>query len=222
MFSYLYTLLQENDCAVSCCSYQAVTTNDEPADDTEESLKIIGFVDAVKGLYDYSLWSVWGKLFKKELFTPDIPTYNLIVSEDLLLNYFLFKNAKRTVISNKKKYFYFRHKGSVMASGVSMRRIQSQIKAYKTVSEDLDKNSPAYPYQGANRVLNDFLLLNDVIKQNASKECFDTVLQDIKECKQYIFDKRNNYCVFLKHKIAFIILSVFPPLYRLMFKLIFS
>ena len=219
MCEYLLNLIDSGDYQAACCSYCLTTDDTEPPEANDETLTVLDFNGIIKGLYDYSLWSVCLKLFRRELFEKaEIPEINLTVSEDLLTNFYLFRQCSNIIVSNKEKYFYFRHEGSVMTT-LTERRIADQLTAYKEISDNLSEGTLPHTYSMANRLLNDFVLLNSMIYHNKDRELSAPVLRDIKQCRKYIFSKENAYCMGMKYKIAFLMLMISPKLYSIMIKL---
>lgn len=221
MLEYLYSLIKSGDYQISSCGYKVVRSEDIPSEAKEEKLTVLDFEGMTKGLYDYSLWSMCFKLYKKSLFDNiEVANDGLTVSEDLVQNYFISKRIEKIVISNLDKYYYFRHSDSAMAVEISLRRVNDQIKAYKIIYDDFDKNSVAFSYQAANRLINDFSLLNQIINKKLDKELYNLVRADILECKGYVFDKKNSYCFGFKHKLGVRLICYMPALYNLMIKLL--
>lgn len=219
MCRYLISLIDSGDYKAAGCSYCLTSDDTEPPETDEEVITVLDYNGIIKGLYDYSLWSVWGKLFKKELFEKaEIPEIKLTVSEDLLTNFYIFKQCESIIVSNKEKYFYFRHSGSVMTK-LTMNRITDQLSAYKAICNMLDVGTLPHTYSMANRILNDFQLLHSAIHNGEGSEFSNPVIRDIKECRKYIFKKENAYCMRKKYKIASLILMISPKIYSLLIKL---
>ncbi|MCC8073619.1 MAG: glycosyltransferase, partial [Clostridiales bacterium] len=172
MLEHLYRLIKSGDYRIASCDYELKFDENILDENTPVKTVELDFCDMIKYLFDYSLWSIWAKLYKRDLyFKAEKPKEKLTVGEDLLQNYFIFKMTDKMIVSNKKGYIYFRHKGSVMAKDVDIDRLNNQLKSYRIIYNDFDKNSPAFPYQAANRILNDFNLLNTSIIQNAGSDC---------------------------------------------------
>lgn len=214
---YLYSLVNSGGCDIACCSYELSYDGKSNIVNPNEQVNCRSFEECVRRLYDDSLWSICAKLYKKELFNkiPEIEV-KLTVSEDLLLNYYLFKSAGSAVISNQKKYNYFRHSGSAVGRGINPKRIEDSMTAYQIIYDDFDKSSPAFSYQAANKISNDFMLLNCIIKEKSCREYYSVLRKDILKDFKYIFKAENSYCFAARHKIGAVLLAVFPRLYDLM------
>lgn len=87
---------------------------------------------------------LWNKIYKKELFKDIKIDESIKINEDLLINYYLFKNAKKSIFYDKCFYNYTIRKGSAATSKVNINKIIDPIKVRKEILEDLDKNSDLY------------------------------------------------------------------------------
>lgn len=219
MLEQLHSLICSGDYQLAGCSYELVTDSNESSDSSQGRTHELDFADMIKGIYDYNLWSVCFKLYKRELFSTDLPEIDLTVCEDLLLNYYIFKQCDKIIVSDRKDYFYFRHPDSVMSGNADERYITDSLTAYKTISEDIDISSPAFSYQAANRIKNDFRLLNEIIRHKQDKRLYKAVRDDLLSQKSYVFKKENSYCFGIFNKLATILITVCPPIYNLMTKL---
>lgn len=220
MFEQLHSLICSGDYQIACCGYELVTDSNEIGDSSQGKTQELDFAGMIKGVYDYNLWSVCFKLYSRELFDDkDLPEIDLTVCEDLLLNYYIFKHCDRIIVSDRKDYFYFRHSGSAMSGNANERYINDSLTAYRTISEDFDISSPAYSYQAANRVRNDFRLINEIIKHKQDKSLYNAVRDDLLSQKQYVFKKENSYCFGIFNKLATMLLAVCPVVYNLLIKI---
>ena len=221
MLECLYSLIKGGDYQISSCGYNLSYGETDFASDSEKAvIKSLSFDLAMKNLSTDSLWSIWGKLFEKSLFNelPEIDN-NYSVSEDLLLNYFLFKNAKKIVVTNEKKYIYFRHSDSVMGIPLNKDRIEHSTAVYRIIRDDIDKSSDAYTYHMANIASNDMMFLKEIICQNICREYYKPLRKEIFDCRKYIFSNKNRQAFPTKKRIAVLILFVCPKAYNLMIKL---
>lgn len=220
MFEQLHSLINSGEYNIACCGYELVTDSNEISDSSQGKAQVLDFAGMIKGIYDYNLWSVCFKLYRRELFDiTDLPEIDLTVCEDLLLNYYIFKHCDKIIVSDRKDYFYFRHPESVMSGNANERYITDSLTAYRTISDDFDISSPAYSYQAANRVKNDFRLINEIIKHKQDKKLYNAVRDDLLSQKKYVFKKENSYCFSIFNKLATILLTVCPAIYNLLIKI---
>lgn len=77
------------------------------------------------------------KLFKTSLFDDIRFDQNVYYAEDLLMNYFVFKNTKSICIGLDKKYYYRIHSGGMMRKKFSTRRM-SGLDACMSILADAD------------------------------------------------------------------------------------
>lgn len=221
MFDCLYKLMTSGDFQISCCSYQLVKDGGQPQKESSpEIIKQYGFSDIIKNLYNDAMWSLCTKLYDRVLFENiDNINSNLSVSEDLLLNYHLYKRCKTAVLTDKKLYFYFRHSDSVMGKSLNIKRIKDSMTAYQLIENDMDKSSKAYSYHIANMISNDFGFLMQIVKQNTCFECYDEIRKEIIKYKKFIFKKENSGTLSINHKIGVILLIFSPKLFNLTLKM---
>lgn len=221
MLQRLYDLLQDGDYQIACCQYKSVYEN-RPAKYPQQngSLKVYTFAQAIKNLYHDNLWSVWGKLYRRELFDTDkLLSAPLRVSEDLLLVYSLMKQCRQLVLTQEPLYCYFRHSASVMAEPLSETRIRDSMKAYRMIEQDLDKNSEAYVYHIQNLLSNDFGFLNSIILKNTCQSCYRELRREILSFKKYAFINNGSPAINKRHKLGVVLLQCCPPLFNLAVKL---
>lgn len=87
---------------------------------------------------------IWNKIYKKELFKDIHIDESIKINEDLLINYYLFKKAKKSIFYDKCFYNYTIRKGSAATSKVNKNKIIDPIKVRKEILEDLGKNDYLY------------------------------------------------------------------------------
>lgn len=217
MYEYLINLAVNHDAQVACAAFRDVDINDMEApyeDNAAEQLKIYDFKNMIKYMNDDCLWSMCNKIYSRALFesTPEF-SERLSFSEDAMYNYFLYKNTKKLVVSNKIKYNYFRHQESAIAGCITYDLIDDSMLAYKIIDDDFDKSSDAYPYQIANKVKNDMFLINSVIRNQKCLDRYEVLRKDILKYKKYIFDKRYRDVYCFRHRFGVFLLKYAPKIY---------
>lgn len=219
MYSYLYGLINKYSADAAGCNMrqiregqEAENVNDEPA---EEKIELFDFPDIMKNINRNTLWSLWGKLYKKELFEdlPDLPQY-LVFSEDMMMNYFIYKNVKVMAVSNLAKYNYYRHYSSAISGALTYKIIDDSVLAYNIIDNDIDKNSPAYPYSISLKITNDMFLINSIVRNNKCFDRYEQLRKDILKHKKYVFSKKCSNYFSMRHKIGVILLMFAPKLYN--------
>lgn len=217
MYEYLYGLIINYDAEIANSKIRHIDENGsfENNENASEIIKIFNFIDIFKNMNQESLWSLCNNLYKRSLFDslPDLPT-NLVFSEDMLMNYFLYKQINKLVVSNLVKYSYFRHADSAIAGGLTYNIVDDSILAYKIIDDDFDKKSPAYPYSISLKILNDMFLINSIIRNNKCFDRYDKLRKDILIHKKYVFSKKCKNIFSLRHKIGIILLMIAPKFYN--------
>lgn len=220
MYEELYKLITDSNSDIASCKYFLTKESEFITDDSEEIVKHYDYCGIIKNIYSEHLWSLCLKLFKRELFEKEeIKPYDITVAEDMLLNYSLFKHCKKLTVTNKKYYYYFRHSDSVMSGQLNAKKINDSLRAYQIIDEEFDKNSPAYPYQVANMLSNDFGFIMQIIRTNSCWECYDQIRQEILAHKKYAFMKCNSSILNNGHRLGVILLGTFPKLFDLLIKI---
>ena len=217
MYEYLVNLCEENHAQVASTALRVVdiSENNISTHQENEKVHINNYENIFKRMSADDLWSMCQKIYLRKLFDalPKID-YSISVSEDMMVNCLLYKNVDCLVVSNQKKYNYFRHAESAIAGVLTRNIVEDSIKAYNIIDKSFDKNDSAYPYQMANKIKNDFFLINSIIRNNKCLDRYDYLRNDILKNKDYIF-KKGSKAVFSKtQKIGVILLIICPKLYN--------
>lgn len=219
MIDKLFSLITENNAQISCIGFNSVSSydidngvNDASCDD---GIEILNYVGMIKHLTDRCCY-LCGKLYCKYLFDnlPNLPD-NLSVSEDAMLNCYVFKNAEKMVVSNLKKYNYFRHCESVLSGCITYKMIDDSRNAYKIIENGIERSSSAFPYHVFNRMCNNLFLLNSIIRNNKCLDRYNEIKKDIINAKEYAFNSKYSDVFKLKHRIGIVLLMISPKLYNL-------
>ena len=220
MYEYLFKLAERHSADIAHSNMRTISADGECSVENPETeqIQVFCFEDIMKNINTHSLWSVWNNLYKKELFDSlptDLPT-NLVFSEDMMMNYFLYKKANKMAVSNLLKYNYFRHSESAISGKLTYDIIDDSMLAYNIIDKDFDKSSPAYPYFVSLKITNDMFLLNSIIRNDLCRDRYKPLKKDIVKNIKYIFSKKcSNYFQF-RHKTGVILLVICPKLYNKM------
>ena len=222
-FEYLYNLANSNSAQVASCAFYGVNEGETEAKITfalDEEIKAYGFEGTVKYMNEDSLWSMCNKIYERQLFDklPKLPE-GITFSEDMMLNYFIYKNIDKIAVSNIPKYYYFRHSGSAISGCITYSLIDSSMLAYKTIDDDFDKGSSAYPYQISNKLQNDYFLLNSIIRNRACTDRYKILRKDILSFRRYIFSRKYKNAFRKKDRYATALLCVCPFVYNALIRL---
>lgn len=174
MYEYLLKIMEMTGSQVSSVSAKIIDESDsteilDPSAN-EEKIQVYDNIETIKNMHK-GLMSVTKKLYKKSLFEslPEID-FSIKFAEDSMLNGLLYRNVEFLVVSNLKKYNYFRHGDSAISGVLTSRIVEDTIKAFNILLNNVDQNSEVYQYYMANQIISDFFLLNSIIRNN---KCLD-------------------------------------------------
>lgn len=106
-----------------------------------------GVIDLIEGKYIEP--GLWNKLYKKELFNKipkDKLDFSIKINEDLLLNYFLFKESKCSVYIDECYYHYQLRPNSAATSKINENKMIDPIKVLNIMLQDNIPIGPYYDY----------------------------------------------------------------------------
>ena len=146
MFEVLIDNAIKYDADISHCGYKMVfpsridyyyNTGELIEQDNELGLKDLVLGQRVEpGLVN--------KLYKRDLFTTVRMNENIKINEDLLANYYLFKQSSKSVFYDKCMYSYIVRKGSAATSKININKIVDPVKVRREMLEDTRKESNLY------------------------------------------------------------------------------
>lgn len=98
--------------------------------------KTAGLADLLSGQFIEP--GLWNKLFHRSLFDSltGKMDYSIKINEDLLMNYWLFKNADRAVYEDICPYHYIVRKGSAANSGISEHKLWDPLRVTRIILDD--------------------------------------------------------------------------------------
>ncbi|MDK0927596.1 glycosyltransferase family 2 protein [Clostridium perfringens] len=158
------------------------------------------------------------KLFKKKLFENIEIDESINTNEDLLLNFYLFRQAKLSVYLDVAKYNYIYRKGSASTSEMTLKKLEDQIKVSKKISKELELEEQLYKYSikssigRLGEVYKSIINLNDK-KMNDFKKY---VIKEVKKIYPSFYKQKN---VSFKRKLVFFLLSYNTSLYDFSYKI---
>lgn len=146
----MYELLLKNalkyNAQISHCGYQMVFpghtdlyygTGSLVEQDNEK-----GLLDLLEGKFVEP--GLWNKLFHKSLFYHLINEKKMDVSikntEDLLMNYYLFYESKKSVFVDECPYHYMIRKGSTATSKINENKLRDPLKVLKILEKETEEN----------------------------------------------------------------------------------
>ena len=190
---YLYNLCKKNKVEMSTCNCLDVYDYDTKAKDVEERITIEPGISLLKKvlLSENRKGTIWNKLIKRELF-DDIRFEDRIIN-DVVVVYKLALKVKKIAFSNKTKYYYLRHKESIVAK----HKTEWTIDLYDAAIERYNYIKNIYP----DLIENDICILKLLIDiNNFNDKKVDKYLKEKKAKKLY--NKLFSFKV-LRSKISF-------------------
>ena len=178
MYERLYNNLVKYNVDISHCGHDIVWLNGKKESfygtgRLAQQDKISGLKSLISGSFEPGLCN---KLYKHNLlhslFHSGVMDYSIKINEDLLMNYYLFKQAELSVFEDVCLYHYLKREGSASSSTISSRMIWDQINVKKIILED----SIGTEYEEAARKANLITCLtryNSILKANSNGFCDD-------------------------------------------------
>lgn len=118
-YAYMVDIINRYHVEIADIECQYAYSEQDPVKQTEESIEIYKEKDVLWNYFDRGLrqqnsapYSVWRKMYKKELVSHQIFPEGKN-SEDLLFNYEVLKKANSIAISHLVKYHYFQNKNGI-------------------------------------------------------------------------------------------------------------
>lgn len=146
MFEVLIENAIKYDADISHCGYKMVFPS---RIDYYHNTRVLVEQDNELGLKDLILGQrvepgLVNKLYKRNLFKTVRMNENIKINEDLLANYYLFKQSKKSIFYDKCMYSYILRKNSASTSEVNINKIIDPVKVKKEILDDLGKESNLY------------------------------------------------------------------------------
>lgn len=153
--------------------------------DTTELMELFNGAEATElMLYQKKInSSLWGKLFKKELF-DGVSFPDGMVHEDLLALYYIFKKAKRIILSNTILYFYYFRQDSLLNGKRFDRHTMDILEIMTMIKRDVLKTRKS--------------LLPAVESRKLNAELF--VIRQIPKSAEYLDVRKNIVCDIKKNR----------------------
>lgn len=193
MISTLVDLQRKTGADVAGCCAHTVNAGETFVEQQlpNEVTTIYTFSKVLKDNFPDFSWSLCGKIYRAELFKnlPNNLPEHLVMSEDIMLNTFLYKNSEKIVLTNSKYYIYFRDGNSAISGELTERMISDCQIAYSTMLMSVDKNTSSYKYMLACKLQNDFFLLNSIVRNNKYFDQYDRLKNEILSNKSIVFEK---------------------------------
>lgn len=143
MFETLLQNAYQYDADISHCGYQMVFPS--RVDYYYNTGRVVQ-QDHITGLKDLLIGAfiepgLWNKLFKRDLFEPfiqsDVMNLEIRNNEDLLMNFYLFREAKRSVFIDRCFYHYIVRLGSAANSVINEYKLRDPLLVRKIIGDEV-------------------------------------------------------------------------------------
>lgn len=209
MYEILQNNMVDNDADISVCGYQINVENDVAA-----NIRQVSQFDSLKQICtgDYKYGVLWNKLYKSSVVqNHEMP--NLVCCEDLVFNYYVFKNAKTVIECDSKLYHYFQNKDSTVHSEFKIGAFDA-IKSKEIILSE-EENTALKEYAVRGLVSSCFVVISGVVNSGKFVNQYDNIRRSILKYKIVIL-KSDMYS--LKEKAKTIILWMSSKFYNKMIK----
>lgn len=225
MYETLYKNMIEYNADISHCGYQMVFPNGRI--DYYYNTGSIKVQDNETGVRDLLMGNfvepgLWNKLYRKTLFLSFFSKadmdYSIKINEDLLMNYYLFREAQKAVFLDKCPYHYLLRKNSAATSELNTYKIYDPIRVTKKILSELNPESDVY-YIVEERLMRQLIHLQviaDKKQTSVVKECRREGLKELKSKLPIII---NNPLFSRKIKLMSLLACKAPFLYRYVYLL---
>lgn len=145
MYERLYHNALQYGADISHCGYRTIVNGGERVHDfyntgcLEQRDRVGGLRELLFGSYEPNLWS---KLFAKKLFSEllndGIMDLSVRINEDLLMNYYLFRRAERSVFEDFCGYHYLTRTGSATRRKFRVEKVLDPVKVTGQILDQID------------------------------------------------------------------------------------
>lgn len=215
MYEVLINNAFECNADISHCGYKMIFNDGRITSFYDTKVKKIqdnttGVIDLLEG--DLIEPGLWNKLYKKSLFEDIELDTNIKINEDLLLNYYLFKNSQLSIFEDLTKYHYIIRDNSASRSKLNDYKIYDPIRVKEIILNDADDEYKSTAQKVFLRTL--IYVYNSLILNE------DDFVNDKKKIRKMIFSNRC-YCSLLnsKLKIMTYMIMLIPNFYKIIYRI---
>jgi len=148
MYQVLIDNAKQYQADISHCGYQMVFPNRIDYYHNTGQLLVQDTASGLRDLLEGIIVEpgLCNKLYNKKLFSclneDGVIDTTIKHYEDLLMNYYLFKNSQKSVFFDKCYYHYMIRKGSAATSDLNEHKLKDPLKVMKIIDEDITESSP--------------------------------------------------------------------------------
>lgn len=141
MYQQLMSLAVEYEADISHCGYQMVFPDRVDMYHGTKQLKVQDTYTGVKDLLEGNLVEpgLWNKIYRRKLFDQINYDENIVINEDLLLNYFLFHRSEKAVFIDVPYYHYMVRKNSASTSEWNEHKVMDPVRVLEKIRRE-EKN----------------------------------------------------------------------------------
>ena len=209
MLEKLYRCIKIKDSDIAVCGFyssgDALDENLLKDSDVGEVMKLIAQGDFVYGV-------LWNKLYKTEII-KGIKMPNFVCCEDLVFNYFAFKNSKSIGVVKDKKYHYVYHSSSATRMDFNIGAFDA-VNSKQIILSD-SQGTELEPYAVKGLITSCFVVLSGAIKADGFQTECKMLRKTILRYKNLIYRSK---MYSKKDKIKTFILSFSENLYEKLVK----
>lgn len=147
MYEILLSNAKKHAADISHCGYQMVFPS--RVDYYYNTGKLIvqdmytGLKDLLEGTFVEP--GLWNKLFRRDLFKKllqdNLMDTSIRNTEDLLMNFYLFRESQKSIFFDRCFYHYLLRKGSAATSLINVHKLADPLKVLETIAQNLQGNS---------------------------------------------------------------------------------
>ena len=215
MYEVLINNAFECNADISHCGYKMIFNDGRITSFYDTKVKKIqdnttGVIDLLEG--DLIEPGLWNKLYKKSLFEDIELDTNIKINEDLLLNYYLFKNSQLSIFEDLTKYHYLIRDNSASRSKLNDYKIYDPIRVKEVILNDADDEYKSIAQKVFLRTL--IYVYNSLIINEGD------FVNDKKKIRKMIFSNRC-YCSLLNSKLKIMtnMIMLIPNIYKIIYKI---
>lgn len=215
MYEVLINNAFECNADISHCGYKMIFNDGRITSFYDTKVKkiqdnITGVIDLLEG--DLIEPGLWNKLYKKSLFEDIELDTNIKINEDLLLNYYLFKNSQLSIFEDLTKYHYLIRDNSASRSKLNDYKIYDPIRVKEVILNDADDEYKSTAQKVFLRTL--IYVYNSLIINEGD------FVNDKKKIRKMIFSNRC-YCSLLNSKLKIMtnMIMLIPNFYKIIYKI---
>ena len=181
MYEVLLSNLVDTNSDISVCGYQI---NEET--DVDSNYHSVSQFDALKMICvgDYKYGVLWNKLYKRSV-VDGIIMPNFVCSEDLVYNYYAFKNAASIVECDSKLYHYCQNENSTVHSEFKIGAFDAVTA--KEIILNNEKGTKLEPYAIKGLINSCFVVLSGIIQSGKFFDKYDYLRNNIYKYKKTIY-----------------------------------